>query len=80
MDFFIKNIKNIFFSIDVKYQFALDLITKLLKINPSHRLTAEEALKHQYFSVSPSPTEYAQMPKIEKEWRVIDILRELELM
>ena len=29
---------------------AIDLIYKLLEFNPSKRLTAQQALKHQYFS------------------------------
>lgn len=41
---------------------ALDLLGKLLKFNPSERLTASEALKHPYFANAPAPTPVEKLP------------------
>ena len=58
-----------------KYNFridllALDLVNKMLKMNPNHRISAEDALKHKYFSEFPYCAEIVSMPKVEKECRV----------
>jgi hypothetical protein len=42
-------------------------------MNPQNRISAAEALKHKYFFGNPLPTELAQMPKIGKECRVLDL-------
>ena len=34
---------------------ALDLLDRLLTLNPKERITAKEALKHEYFSNVPLP-------------------------
>jgi cyclin-dependent kinase 7 len=41
---------------------ALDLLAKMLKFNPSERLTAAEALKHPYFANAPAPTPVDKLP------------------
>ena len=38
---------------------AFDLLSKMLELNPAKRITAEEALKHQYFSQAPLPNDNA---------------------
>lgn len=46
---------------------ALDLIDKLLQLNPDNRLTAKEALLHPYFTTEPLPCQPNELPKIEME-------------
>lgn len=41
---------------------ALDLLLRLLALNPSHRLSALEALAHPFFSNQPSATPPSQLP------------------
>jgi cell division cycle 2-like protein len=43
-------------------QAGLDLLSKLLTYDPSKRITAEEALKHPYFSESPAPLDPSMFP------------------
>ncbi|KJE90631.1 protein serine/threonine kinase [Capsaspora owczarzaki ATCC 30864] len=42
---------------------CVDLIGKMLTMNPSGRCTATEALQHAYFSNDPPPTAPAQLPR-----------------
>ena len=42
---------------------ALDLLQHFLCFDPSRRITAEEALKHQYFKNDPQPTANSKLPK-----------------
>ena len=42
---------------------ALDLLAKMMQFDPNRRVSAEDALKHRYFSASPLPTSPAQLPR-----------------
>jgi len=46
---------------------ALDLLDKMLNLNPETRITCKEALEHPYFKSDPLPCEPSEMPKIEKD-------------
>eukprot|EP00195_Chlamydomonas_chlamydogama_P009416 CAMPEP_0202890988 /NCGR_PEP_ID=MMETSP1392-20130828/1203_1 /ASSEMBLY_ACC=CAM_ASM_000868 /TAXON_ID=225041 /ORGANISM="Chlamydomonas chlamydogama, Strain SAG 11-48b" /LENGTH=349 /DNA_ID=CAMNT_0049574647 /DNA_START=226 /DNA_END=1275 /DNA_ORIENTATION=+ len=42
---------------------ALDLLSRMASLNPSKRITAEQALAHRYFTSEPQPTPPSQLPK-----------------
>lgn len=42
---------------------ALDLLGQMMRLNPSDRITAEDALHHRYFTTSPLPTPAAMLPR-----------------
>ncbi|CCI41152.1 hypothetical protein ABG067_003966 [Albugo candida] len=46
---------------------ALDLLGKLLKLNPNERPTAAEALAHPYFSNVPTPTPIEKLPHAQNQ-------------
>ena len=45
----------------VKDQYALDLIDKLLSLDPKHRIDSDEALNHDFFWTEPLPADLTQM-------------------
>jgi len=46
----------------------LDLLDKMLTLNPDSRITAKEAILHEYFTTAPLPCTASEMPKIQKEY------------
>lgn len=46
---------------------ALDLLSKLLTLNPANRIRCSEVLEHHYFTSEPLPCEKDDIPKIELE-------------
>jgi cyclin-dependent kinase 12/13 len=48
-------------------ELSLDLVDKLLTLNPADRLSADEALEHPWFTTEPLPCEPDELPKIEQE-------------
>ncbi len=42
---------------------ALDLLSKMVAMDPRRRITAVDALAHPYFKVKPAPTEPSMLPK-----------------
>lgn len=47
---------------------SFDLVQKMLTLHPARRITAEEALKHPYFTNDPQPEPLTFMKDIEGEW------------
>lgn len=47
---------------------SFDLAEKLLTLNPHHRLTAEEALSHPYFTDDPQPAPIEFLKSVKGEW------------
>ena len=45
---------------------TFDLIKKLLELNPKNRITAEQALNHDFFKVEPHMCKPEELPKIEE--------------
>lgn len=45
---------------------ALDLLQKMLKFDPSTRISAKESLLHQYFRSRPQPTPPEKLPKLSR--------------
>ena len=46
---------------------ALDLIGRLLQLNPARRISAAEALEHRYFQLKPDPTPPPLLPRLDKK-------------
>lgn len=42
---------------------AIDLLSRMVCLDPRKRITASSALKHSYFKVKPAPTEASKLPR-----------------
>ena len=42
---------------------ALDLLSRMIALDPARRISANAALQHRYFRSAPAPTPPAQMPR-----------------
>lgn len=42
---------------------ALDLLERMLTFDPNKRITARQALQHEYFKAAPRPTEPEKLPR-----------------
>lgn len=40
---------------------GVDLLEKMLQMNPNSRISTEEALKHPYFDKEPKPASYEEI-------------------
>ena len=56
------NLASVFSSADPG-EYGIDLMGKLLTMNPNNRISAEDALKHPYFSASPEASKPEALPK-----------------
>jgi serine/threonine protein kinase len=51
---------------------TLDLLERLLEFNPANRISAKEALNHEYFSKHPLPCRKDQIPKFKDEFHELN--------
>lgn len=73
-------LENLFFEkkaeIDVV---GLDLVKKLLCLNPANRITIEEALTHPFFTTEPLPCLQSEMPKIQQDLHEFKVRQQIDL-
>ena len=51
---------------------AIDLIEKMLSMNPDKRITAQQALSHKYLTTEPFPCLPSEIPHIEGELKELN--------
>ena len=49
---------------------GLQLLDKLLELNPDKRFDADEALAHEYFITEPLPCKHENMPYMRKDCHI----------
>ena len=52
---------------------ALDLLDRLLTLNPSHRINSQDSLNHKYFTTEPLPCLPKDLPKVEHDSHELEI-------
>jgi len=57
---------------------GIDLINKLLALNPEKRYSATEALKHPYFNMDPAVCTPDELPKVESEGHIYQLYLQRE--
>lgn len=52
--------------------YAIDLIEKMLSLDPGKRITAQQALEHPYLTTNPLPCNPSEIPLIEGELKELN--------
>ena len=55
---------------------TFDLIDRMLSLDPTKRISAEDALNHAYFATEPLPCEPDEIPRIEGESHELTVRQE----
>lgn len=57
---------------------TMSLLYELLKLNPASRISASDALNHEFFTTEPLPCNPSEMPKIEMECHDLDARKAMQ--
>ncbi len=58
---------------------AFDLLDRMLVLNPARRITAQQALDHEYFKAAPAPCAPSALPKIEVDTHEYQVMNRIRL-
>ena len=56
---------------------ALDMLDRMLSLNPALRITAKEALNHEYFKTPPLASAPEELPRIESECHELEVKKQI---